>query len=106
MSRIAESTDQGAREPGAQASGSQPLPQQQSDMWVITTGCWRTRRKTYCYVTDPSGEVRFAARRFWPCVAFLDEIEVDLYMIRPDDDEGDANPAIIVDRSKDRTWQK
>lgn len=106
MSRISESADQGTREGAAQAVPSSHEQAPQDDLWVITTGCWRTRRKTYCYVTDPSGEVRFAARRFWPCVAFLDEIEVDLYMIRPDDDEGDASPAIIVDRSKDRTWQK
>lgn len=106
MSRIAESADQGEREPGAQASGSEPSPRAISDMWVITTGCWRTRRKTYCYVTDPSGEVRFAARRFWPCVAFLDEMEVVLYMIRPDEDAVDANPPIIVDRRKDYQWQK
>lgn len=74
--------------------------------WLITTGCWRTRRKTYCYVTDPQGEVRFAARRFWPCVAFLDAIEIDVYMIRPDDGPDASGPQIVVDRRKDRTWQK
>lgn len=106
MSRISESADQGEARGG---DHSPPLGSERvhkDEPWVITTGCWRTRRKTYCYVTDPSGEVRFAARRFWPCVAFLDEMEVVLYMIRPDEDAEDASPPIIVDRRKDYQWQK
>lgn len=68
--------------------------------WAITTGCWRTRRKTYCYVTDPEGRVRFASRRFWPCVHFLAQEDVLRYIIRPDEDEPLVAPHIVVDRER------
>lgn len=74
--------------------------------WTITTGCWRTRRKTFCYVTNPEGEVVFHARQFWPCVAFLDAIDVFAYIIRPDDEKDTGEPHIVVDRRKDAAWQR
>ena len=91
---------------GAPASAAELMSIEGPLPWAITTGCWRTRRKTYCYVTDPTGKVQFAARRFWPCVAFLDAIDVIEYIIRPDDGPDASGPHIVVDRRKDATWQK
>lgn len=74
--------------------------------WAITTGVWKTRRKTFCYVTDPKGQVCFQHRRFWPCVRWMDENDIAMYIIRPDEEEDDGGSFICVDRMRDRTWQK
>lgn len=72
--------------------------------WAIYTGCWLTARKTFCIVCDPSGEVQFRSRRFWPCVVFLDELEIREYIIVPDADEGSENASIRVNRERDQAW--
>lgn len=76
------------------------------DQWAITTGVWKTRRKTFCYVTAPDGEVKFQHRRFWPCVAFLDAHDVTEYIIRPDEEADAGEPFIHVQRKEDAKWQK
>lgn len=74
--------------------------------YTITTGVWKTRRKTFCYVTDRSGQVIFQHRRFWPCVRFMDDNEIEAYIIRPDEEEDDGGSFIVVNRERDRKWQK
>lgn len=74
--------------------------------WAIFTGRWLTVRKTFCCVVNPEGETVFIHRRFWPCVAFLDEIEISEYLIYPDADERSVRPPIVVNRKATATWQK
>ena len=73
---------------------------------TITTGVWKTRRKTFCYVTNEKGEVLFQHRRLWPCVRWMDQMEIEAYIIRPDLEEDDGGAFIMVDRRRDRKWQR
>lgn len=68
--------------------------------WTITTGVWRTKRKSFSTVTDPSGNHVFSSRRFWPCVAYLDAMEITDYEIRPDADEFPSARPISVNRQE------
>lgn len=69
--------------------------------WTITTGVWKTARKTFCYVTDPDGLVVFQHRRFWPCVDHLDAIGIQEYVISPDIDQDPLARPIRVNRKED-----
>lgn len=73
-------------------------------IWAISTGCWRTRRKTFCYVTDDEGRVVFQSRQIWPCIGFLDAMEIDVYIIRPDEQLAAGEPPVVVNRKADRQW--
>lgn len=42
-----------------------------------------TRRKSFFYVTDTEENIVFRDRWFWPCVEYLDTIDVEAYEIVP-----------------------
>jgi hypothetical protein len=51
--------------------------------YVIWTNVSITRRKSFFMVADPSGEIIWRDRHFWPCADFLDNLGVEEYELRP-----------------------
>lgn len=65
--------------------------------WAIHTNVSITRRKSFFLVTDPSGEVRFRHRHFWPCVDFLAAEEVRSYNVLPSERDGSPVSLLTVE---------
>lgn len=65
-------------------------------MWILYTNHLFTRRKTFFYVVDPEGEIRFRSRWFWPCVEWLDDEEIKEYLIMPANDQGRNVKSILA----------
>ena len=63
-------------------------------MWTIYTNVPITRRKTFHLVADPTGEVQFKHRHFWPCIEWLDAEGIEAYLIRCGYDPDAKGPLI------------
>lgn len=68
--------------------------------WILWTNCSLTRRKSFCRITNPQGEVMFGHRHFWPCVEWLDRESVLIYEVQPSEAPRGARIAtLLIDRS-------
>lgn len=74
--------------------------------WTIWPDQQITRRKVWCYITDPSGETRFNSRLLLDCVRWLHAEGVREYQLlwHPRDHEGLA--ADVQTRKVPVAWQK
>ena len=83
-----------------------PQPALFPEPWTIHANVQITRRKTFFLVTNPQGETVYRNRWLWPCIDWLDTMEVRAYIIRPGNEEWPQHFPVSINREKDGKWQK
>jgi hypothetical protein len=72
---------------------------------TLWTGVHITRRKHYHLVTDPAGEIVFRHRLFWPCVEFLRDSEIKVFLVRPAELGIEGVDPLSINEKDQKQWQ-